>query len=125
MISSHKELVVWQKSMDLAVEIYRVVKRFPPEEKYELGSQMRRAAVSIPSNIAEGRVGMTVKKYLNGLFVARGSEAELETQLLLANRLGYLSDEDIAESLGLCEEIAKMLNVLISKLNKDNMPSDC
>ena len=83
----HKDLIVWQKSMDLLVEIYHFVKKLPKEETYALSDQMRRAAVSIPSNIAEGRGRSSEKDYLRFLFIARGSQAEIETQLFACVRL--------------------------------------
>lgn len=113
----HKDLIVWQKSMDLLVEIYRLVKKLPKEETYALSDQMRRAAVSIPSNIAEGRGRSSEKDYLRFLFIARGSRAELETQLMACLRLNYLAEDDIEFALSLCDEVGKMLNSIIGKLS--------
>lgn len=113
----HKDLIVWQKAMDLLVEVYRLVKKLPKEETYALSDQMRRAAVSIPSNIAEGRGRSSDKDYLRFLFIARGSRAELDTQLLACVRLGYLDESDVEISLNLCTEIGRMLNSMIYKLS--------
>ncbi len=113
----HKDLIVWQKSMDLLIEIYRLVKKLPKEETYALSDQMRRAAVSIPSNISEGRGRSSEKDYLRFLFIARGSRAELETQLMACLRLNYLGDDDVETALSLSSEISSMLNAMISKLS--------
>ena len=116
MIRDHKDLIVWQKSMDLLVEVYRLVKKLPKEETYALSDQMRRAVISIPSNIAEGKSRSSTKDYLRFLFMARGSRAELETQLLACARLGYISETEMEPALDLCSEIGRMLNALIAKL---------
>ena len=116
-VKDHKDLIVWQKSMDLLVEIYRLVKKLPKEETYALSDQMRRAAVSIPSNIAEGRGRSSEKDYLRFLFMARGSRAELETQLLACVRLNYLNETDVETALNLCDEIGRMLSTMISKIS--------
>ena len=113
----HKDLIVWQKSMDLLVEIYRLVKKLPREETYALSDQMRRAAVSIPSNIAEGRARSSEKDYIRFLFIARGSRAELETQLLACLRLNYFDESDVGTALNLSSEISSMLNSMIYKLS--------
>ena len=109
---THKELYVWQKSMDFAEEIYRLVKLLPGEEKYVLSDQMRRAAVSIPSNIAEGNARESEKDFLRFLSITQGSNAEIETQLLLCGRFGYLPSDKLQNALTMNEEIAKMLRGL-------------
>ncbi|MBQ2746304.1 MAG: four helix bundle protein [Clostridia bacterium] len=114
---NYKELLVWQKAMDLAEEIYKLTASIPKTESIGIISQLRRAAVSIPSNIAEGQMRQTTKEYINFLCIARGSNAEVETQLLLCSRIGYLSEEKTEKALSLTTEIVKMLNALISKLN--------
>ena len=119
-MAGYKDLKVWQKSMDLAVEIYQLVKNLPKEETYGLGDQMRRAAVSIPSNIAEGHGRGADIDFSRFLSIAQGSKSELETQLELCNRLGFLSLEQTAKSLSLLAEIGKMLTVMIR--NKRNKP---
>lgn len=105
------------KGNDLAEEIYKLTASIPKTESIGIISQLRRAAVSIPSNIAEGQMRQTTKEYINFLCIARGSNAEVETQLLLCSRIGYLSEEKIEKALSLTTEIVKMLNALISKLN--------
>jgi four helix bundle protein len=114
--SSFQDLIVWQKAMALTQEIYRLVKRLPKEELFSLSNQMRRAAVSIPSNIAEGQDRYSAKEFRNFLSIARGARAELETQILICVRVGYLADCDILEAARLLKEIGKMLSSLISKL---------
>lgn len=115
-LQSYKDFTVWQKSMDLAVEIYRLVKILPKSETYALSDQMRRAAVSIPSNIAEGQGRNSTREFTKFLSIARGSQCELETQLQLCTRFKYLTQDETEKALGLCEEVSKMLNALIKKL---------
>ena len=112
-IRDYKDLNVWQRSMDLAVEIYKLVKLLPREETYALSDQMRRAVVSISSNIAEGQQRGTDKAYVHFLQIARGSNAELESQLLLGIRLGYFTREQADVALNLISETGKMLNNFI------------
>jgi four helix bundle protein len=116
MIKNYKDLSVWQKAMNLTEEIYRLVKFLPREETYSLSDQMRRAVVSIPSNIAEGHGRNSTKEYLNFLFIARGSQLELETQLLICLRLKYFSELEAKVALDLCDELNRMLNALINSL---------
>lgn len=116
----YKELIVWQKSMDLVEEIYILLQTFPKEEMFALTNQMKRSAVSIPSNIAEGEQRNSDKDFVKFLFIARGSNAELQTQLYIALRLGYITNEQAEKAMDLCTEIAKMLNSLISKLKANN-----
>ena len=113
---AYQDLIVWQKSMDLAALVYQVTKKLPKEEMYSLTNQMRRAAVSIPSNIAEGQARHSTKEFVQFLRIAQGSKAELETQLLLCLKINYLSDSDTSEITQLLQEIGKMLTVLIDKL---------
>ena len=115
-VKDYKDLIVWQKSMDLLVEVYRLVKKLPKEETYVLSDQMRRAAISIPSNIAEGKNRSSSKDYIRFLFIARGSRAELETQLLACVRLNYLEETDVENALNLSVEIGKILSAMISKM---------
>ena len=107
-----KDLKVWQKSVDLAVMVHRAVKLLPREEQYSLSDQMRRAAISIPSNIAEGQGRNSDKEYINFLSIARGSLWELETQLEICVRLGYVEQSIIADTLDLITEVSKMINGL-------------
>jgi len=110
---NYRELIAWQKAMEAAEEVYKVVKKLPKEELYAMADQMRRAAVSIPSNIAEGQGRGSKKEFAWFLSVAQGSRAELETQLMLAVKIGYLPATDIEKALGLLEEISKLLTVLM------------
>ena len=116
MINGHQELIVWQKAMELATEIYRIVKVLPKEETYALSDQMRRAAVSIPSNIAEGHARNSIKEYIQFLSIAKGSNAELQTQCLLCVRLQMMSHDKVSTALKLSDEVGKMLNMLIKTL---------
>ena len=117
MIKNYRDLIVWQKAMKQATEIYQLVKKLPKEELYALSDQMRRAAVSVPSNIAEGHSRNSLKEYLQFLSVAKGSNAELQTQCLLCEALGYISEAELRKVLSLSDEISKMLNTLIQSLN--------
>ena len=120
-VNNYKDLVVWQKSMELVTDVYELIKLLPKEEIYALSSQMRRSAISIPSNIAEGNQRTTSKDYAKFLSIARGSAAELETQLLICKRLNYLSESQIALSLDLCLEIQKMLFSLIDAILSNHL----
>ena len=115
-MNTHKNLDVWIKGMDVAEEIYKLTKVFPVDEKFGLISQLRRAAISVPSNIAEGASRSSTKEFIRFLYIARGSISELETQLLLSRRLGYLSKE--VKIIHKVEEIGKMLTALTKTLKK-------
>ncbi len=115
-ITSYKDLTVWRKSIDLILEIYKLTEKFPKSELYSLTSQMRRAAVSIASNIAEGKARGTRKDYRHFIISSFGSGAELETQIIIAKKLKFGAESDFRETDALLEEIMKMLNVLIRKL---------
>ena len=119
-LQNYKEFIVWQKAMDLTVEVYQLVKLLPREETYALSDQMRRAVVSIPSNIAEGQGRNSTREFINFLSIARGSQAELDTQLQICLRLNYMTETQLEVALGLSEELRKMLNSLISKLKSPN-----
>ena len=112
----YKDLIVWQKAMDLTVELYRLTKTMPKDELYGLTNQLRRASVSIPSNIAEGNGRASTGDYVRFLIIARGSVAEVETQLLLCERLDFLTQEDNLSALELCDEIGRMLTSMMKKL---------
>jgi four helix bundle protein len=113
----YDELTVWQKAMDLVTEIYKVTSTFPNDERYGLTSQIRRAAVSIPSNIAEGHGRKSTGAYLNHLSIAHGSLMEVETQLQISARLDYLRAESLTNLISKTNEIGKMLNGLIRSLS--------
>ena len=100
----HRNLIAWQKTMDLAVAIYEVTRKFPREEIYALTSQLRRAAISAPSNIAEGAADRTKKQFYNYLSNSIGSLNEIDTQLELGRRLGYLSKEEYDRTYKLMDE---------------------
>jgi len=117
MESSYQKLIVWQKSMHLVTQIYKLTQDFPKDERYGLTSQMRRCAVSIPSNIAEGSQRKTQKQFSYFIDISLGSSAELETQIIIANNLGYLeSEEQFRKAIADTIEVRKMLFGLQNKL---------
>jgi len=111
-----KDLLVWQRSIDLVVLVYIITEKFPDKERFGLTNQIRRAVVSVPSNISEGHMRTTNKDFRQFLSIARGSCAELETQSIIANKLGYISSDDFNILLPKIEEVAKMLSSLSAKL---------
>ncbi len=115
-VRHYREMIVWQKAMKAAKYTYSLVKKLPREELYSLSDQMRRAAVSIPSNIAEGQGRSSTREFLQFLSIANGSRTELETQLLLCVEIGYLTEQDITETWGLLQEVGKMIHALMNKL---------
>lgn len=121
MIHGYKELIVWQKSMDLVTEVYILTEQFPREELFGLTSQIRRAAISIPSNIAEGRSRGTKNDYLHFLRTAYSSAAEVETQIEIAKRLQKTKGLNYTKADGLLQEIMKMLYVMIKNLNPNQI----
>ena len=113
---SYRDLIAWQKAMDLVEEIYTATRVFPKDELYGLTSQVRRASVSVPSNIAEGQGRLTPGEFKQFLGHARGSLLETETQISLAGRLHYISPEDMSRLLRLSEEVGRILNGLIASI---------
>jgi len=116
-MSDYKDLKVWQESMDLVEDVYRLIRKLPKEEFYALSDQMRRAAISIPSNIAEGQNRNTSKEFVQYLYIALDSASELETQFLICQRLGYINNNEY----GLEEKfitIRKKLNALIRSIKQ-------
>ena len=113
---SYKDLVAWQKAMELVTEIYRATKEFPREEVYGLTSQLRRATISIPSNIAEGQGRLTRGEFVQFLGYARGSLLEMETQMLIAGNLGYLSEQQVNRLFELSTEVGRILNGLLASI---------
>jgi len=111
-VRKHHELKAWQEAMELVKEIYRVTREFPKEEIYGLVSQMRRAAVSIPSNIAEGAARTGTKEFLQFLSISRGSLSEVETQMLIAKSLGYIKNQE-----HVLEQIDKVFGLLGGLIN--------
>ena len=117
-VGGYKDLLVWRKGIELVKEIYRMTKPFPADERFGLVSQMRRAALSIPSNIAEGQARKTTGEFVQFLSQAEGSLAELDTQLILAVELGYNNTTQVASATGLVSELKRMLNALRRALLK-------
>jgi|SRR6185369_14695190 len=117
MAQDYRDLIVWKKAMELTVCIYSLTQSFPKQEIYGLSSQMRRASVSIASNIAEGRGRLNPAEFRQVLAMAQGSIYELETQLLIANSLGFARAEAIKEAESIANEVSKMLRSFIQKLN--------
>jgi len=111
-LNSYRDLEVWKKSIDLVEQIYRASNNFAPDERFGLTSQVRRASVSVPSNIAEGAARTGTGEYLQGLSVASGSLAEVETQIIIANRLEMLSLAETEALLEQADEISRMLGGL-------------
>lgn len=117
-IRSYRDLLVWQKGMNLAEEVYRLSQSWPKEETYGLTSQARRAVVAIPANIAEGYGRQSTASYAQFLKIARGSLKELETHLLIAERVGLASAGSCADALQNADELGRMLGALIKKLGR-------
>jgi len=115
-IESYRDLLVWQRSMAVVETVYRLTARFPQSEQFGLRAQMRRAAVSVPSNIAEGYGRRSTGEYRHHLSISRGSLLELETQVLISKRLKYLQSNDTEALLSELEQLGNMLRSLISKI---------
>jgi len=115
-IKSYRNLLIWQKSMDLVVASHEVAKKLPHHEAYGLTAQIQRAAVSVPANIAEGHGRKHTGDYIHHLSIARGSLVELETHLLIAERLRYLQKLDVQPLLAATDEIGRMISGLVQKL---------
>ncbi len=117
-INGYRDLLVWQRAMDLVIEAYGLTKRFPGEERYALAQQLRRAAVSVPSNIAEGHGRKHLGDYVRHVSIARGSLMEMETQLLIAGRMGYISNGEEERVIAQTSEVGRMLSGLLRALTK-------
>jgi four helix bundle protein len=127
MVRTFRDLVVWQKAIDLVTEIYRVTQKLPKEEMFGLISQLRRAAVSVPSNIAEGQGRLTEKEFRQFLGNARGSLSEVETQIIIAKNLGYLDESNFKDLSAMIAEVGRVLNGLIASViseKRTKKPSD-
>jgi four helix bundle protein len=122
-VQSYRDLLVWQKSMALAKVIYKLTAAFPPEEKFGLVSQMRRAAVSVPSNIAEGQARNTSGEFVQFISHAEGSLAELDAQLALAVDFGFLASAKVESSFNSIEELRRMLNGLRRVVSGQKKPA--
>lgn len=114
----HKDLIIWQKAILLTQVIYSLTKQFPRDEVFGLTNQIRRAVISVPSNIAEGFNRGSDKEFIYFLKVAKGSAAEVETQLIISKKLNYINDDDVKPALDLYNEIVRMLGTLIIKIEK-------
>jgi four helix bundle protein len=121
-VGDYQELMVWRKAMDLAEEVYSQTRGFPKEEVYGLTAQIRRSAISIPSNLAEGAARAGEKEFLQFAHIARGSASELETQLLLAERIGFLPNPKSQELLSKLTSIKQLINGLIRSLKGKEHP---
>src|ERR1051326_504912 len=117
-VKNFKELIVWQKAMDLVVAVYQITQRFPREEIYGLTAQTRRSAVSVPSNIAEGQGRRTTRDFINFLSISDGSLCELKTQLHIAMRLGYVMEQEASPLLNTADEAHRLLHGLINSLEE-------
>jgi four helix bundle protein len=117
-IKSYRELIVWERSLELACEVYRLTGHFPSEERFSLTVQMRRAAISIVSNIAEGHARHRRGDFRRAVSIALGGLAELETQIELSTRLGLTDSAGVAVLLGLTEQVGRMLGAMSSRLRK-------
>jgi four helix bundle protein len=117
MVAGYQDLLVWQRGMDLVETVYRLTASFPRNEQWGLTSQMRRAVISVPSNIAEGYGRQATGEYRHHLSIGRGSLLELETQVLLSKRLKYLQRSEADSVISEIEQISKMLATLISRLS--------
>ena len=117
-VKSYRDLKVWNQAMELVILCYQLTSKFPKTEIYGLSSQIQRAAVSIPANIAEGKGRVHLGDYIYHLSIANGSLKELETHLLIAERLSYLDIQELQTVLNLSDERGRMLNTLIEKLNE-------
>ena len=115
-ITNYRDLLVWQKAMTLTAGVYRLSRRLPKDETFALGSQLRRAAVSVVSNIAEGHQRNHLGEYLHHLSIARGSLAELETQLMVAETVEYVTGHDTKPLMEDADEIGRMLSGLMRRL---------
>lgn len=120
-VKYYQDLIVWQKAMRLAREVYTIARQLPIEEKFALADQLRRSVVSIPSNIAEGHARGSDKEFVHFLYIARGSNAELMTQLILCVDFGYLVDADVRRVKLQSNEVGRLLNALIAKLRKQQL----
>ena len=122
MVKSYRELTVWQRSVQLAVAVYQLTKDFPREEIYGLTSQLRRAGVSVPSNIAEGYGRASKGEYRNFVGMARGSALEIQTQLVIADQLGFGNRKKLENASQLADETGRMLWAMMQKLGVPNSP---
>jgi four helix bundle protein len=121
MLKNYKDLKVWQKAYELCITIYQITKHFPKEEQYGLTSQIRRSAVLVPSNIAEGYGRKTTQEYMQSLYIAYGSHCELETQIMISKDLGYIKSDDFQELQQDIGDVERMLKALIKSLQNKHL----
>jgi four helix bundle protein len=117
----YRDLVLWQRAIEMAAEVHRTTLKMPRHEMFGMAAQIRRAAVSVPSNIAEGSGRRTTREFIAFLHIARGSLSELKTQLVLARAVGYLADADLSKSDLLSDEVGRLLNAVIRGLRRRQM----
>jgi four helix bundle protein len=115
-VRSYRDLLIWQKGVQLVKRIYKLTRKFPAEERFGLANQMQRSATSIPSNIAEGQARQHTNEFRQFLFVALGSVAEVDTQIMIALELGYITEENANELNITIIELQKMIHILIKRL---------
>jgi len=120
---TYKDLVVWRKAMQLVTDTYKLTEHFPRSEMFGLCSQLRRAVISVPSNIAEGQGRDSVKEFLHHLSISYGSLTEAETQIQIAANLTYIDQNDADGLLQKCDEVGRLLNGLLRSLRKDGQPT--
>jgi len=118
-VKNYQDLIAWQRAMDLVEKVYALTQRFPKEEVFGLTAQLRRAVVSVPSNIAEGEGRKSKPEFVRFLSIAHGSLREVETQLLIAVRLHFITADDATEAQDLCGETGRLINGLINSLRKE------
>ncbi len=123
-VRDYTDLIAWQKAMDLVVRVYEATKGFPPEERFGLTNQLRRAAVSVPSNIAEGQGRHATRDFLRCLSIAYGSLQEVETQLIIARRLKYLDEHLHCGLSDMTNEVARLINGLMNSLSPPDSSND-
>ena len=116
----YRDLLVWQKAMELVKNTYVLINQLPKDERFALADQMKRSVISIPSNIAEGHERKSTKEYIQFLYVANASRAELETQLEICKMLGYFDNDTVENVMQQCYEISKIIYTIIIKLNENN-----
>lgn len=119
-MKDYRELIVWQKSMELVKSTYVLINKLPKDERFALADQMRRSVISIPSNIAEGHERKSTKEYIQFLYIANASRAELATQLEICRMLEYLDNDVVDNAIRQSGEIAKLINSIIKKLSQNN-----
>ena len=122
-IPNYRDLQIWHKAIELSKAVYMLTRAFPKEEQYGLSAQIRRATVSVPSNIAEGQARYGKKEFAHFLYIARGSLAEIDTQCVIAQQLGYINEHQYQSIFSKVDELQRMIYTLIDKLNGTKIPS--